>query len=183
MSDRTRAGANLPRTELLAPLGLAHATFETDASGDVVCGSYLWATPREWAAIGQFALDDGVWNGRRLLPEGWMSRSTTVSRVDATEEAGYAAGWWANQMPGGRLVVPELPADAYWASGHDGQWIYRGTHARPHLTSPPQAGATPPRVVRRVLLLRWRKRLGPVQLASKTGIAEGRPTATGRRRP
>lgn len=124
MSDRTRAGANLPRTELLAPLGLAHATFETDAAGDVVCGSYLWATPREWAAIGQFALDDGVWNGERLLPENWMSRSTTVSGVDATEEAGYAAGWWANQMPGGRLVVPTLPADTYWASGHDGQWIY-----------------------------------------------------------
>jgi transposase-like protein len=34
-----------------------------------------------------------------------------------------------------------------------------------------QPGRTPPPVVRRVLELRWRKRLGPLQLAARTGVA------------
>ncbi|MBM6401746.1 serine hydrolase domain-containing protein [Phycicoccus sonneratiae] len=116
--------ADFPRTELFAPLGLSSATWETDGVGNPVCSSYLWATPRDWAALGQFALQDGVWGGDRLLPEGWMAQSTTAQPVDHSEERGYAAGWWVNQEADGSLVAPELPADAYWMSGHDGQRVY-----------------------------------------------------------
>lgn len=116
--------ADFPRTELFAPLGLSSAVWETDATGNPVCSSYLWATPRDWATLGQFALQDGVWSGQRLLPEGWMARSTTAEPVDRSEEKGYAAGWWVNTQADGSLVSPELPADAYWMSGHDGQRVY-----------------------------------------------------------
>lgn len=115
---------DFPRTELFAPLGLASAVLEPDASGIPVCSSYLWATPRDWATIGQFALQDGVWNGKRLLPSGWMQQSTTAEPVARSEEKGYAAGWWVNRQADGSLVNPRLPADAYWASGHDGQRLY-----------------------------------------------------------
>ncbi len=95
---------------------------EPDADGTPVCSSYGWATPRDWAALGQFALQGGEWNGQQLLPEDWMAESTTA--LDGTtEEDGYAAGWWVNRKPDGSLVHPELPADAYFAQGHDGQWI------------------------------------------------------------
>ena len=51
-----------------------------------------------------------------------MAETTTA--VDAGgEREGYAAGWWANELPDGTLVEPSLPADAYFAEGHDGQWI------------------------------------------------------------
>ena len=113
--------ANLPRELLFEPLGLGSAVLESDAVGNPVCGSYLWATPRDWARIGQFALDDGVISGRRLLPEGWMAESTTPRAVAETDAAGMGASWWANRLPDGALVEPTLPADAYWASGHDGQ--------------------------------------------------------------
>ncbi|MEA4945253.1 MAG: serine hydrolase [Propionicimonas sp.] len=117
-----RGGADWPRQELLGPLGLASMVLEPDGVGTPVCGSYAWATPRDWATVGQFALADGVWNGNRLLPEGWMAES--VKAVDVqTEDPGYASGWWANQAADGSLVHPDLPADAYWASGHDGQWV------------------------------------------------------------
>ncbi|MGG5260789.1 serine hydrolase domain-containing protein [Phycicoccus avicenniae] len=116
--------ADFPRTELFAPLGLSSAVWEPDASGNPVCSSYLWATPRDWAALGQFALQDGVWGGQRLLPEGWMASSTTAQPVAHSEEKGYAAGWWVNRQADGSLVSPELPADAYWMSGHDGQRVY-----------------------------------------------------------
>ena len=59
------------------------------------------------------------------------------------------------------------PTVKRWATRYAAGEPMRDRTSRPHH----QPGATPPRVVRRVLLLRWRKRLGPVQLASKTGIA------------
>ncbi len=122
LGDQQGARADLPRQEIFAPLGLSSAVWEPDAVGTPVCSSYLWATPRDWAAIGQFALDDGVWNGERLLPEGWMADSVTAIEVES-EEDGYGAGWWVNQRVDGTLVEPTLPADAYFAEGHDGQWI------------------------------------------------------------
>jgi CubicO group peptidase (beta-lactamase class C family) len=115
---------DFPRTALFAPLGLSSAVWEPDASGVPVCSSYLWATPRDWATIGQFALQDGVWAKKRLLPEGWMTQSTTVTPTPQSEEKGYAAGWWVNRLPDGSLVDPDLPADAYWASGQDGQRLF-----------------------------------------------------------
>jgi CubicO group peptidase (beta-lactamase class C family) len=122
LAERTGLGANLPRDLLFAPLGLGSAVLEPDAAGTPVCSSYLWATPRDWAAVGQFALDDGVWNGARLLPEGWMAAATEPVDVASDESAPYASGWWPNQGPDRALVDSGLPADAYFAKGHDGQW-------------------------------------------------------------
>jgi CubicO group peptidase (beta-lactamase class C family) len=122
--------ADLPRQQLFAPLGLTSATWEVDASGTPVCSSYLWATPRDWATIGEFARRDGVWAGARLLPAGWMKQTTTVTPVASSEEQGYAGGWWVNRRPDRTLVDPALPADAYWANGHDGQRLYVVPSAR-----------------------------------------------------
>ena len=116
--------ADLPRQQLFAPLGLTSAVWEADATGTPVCSSYLWATPRDWATIGEFALKDGVWAGERLLPEGWMKQTTTATPVATSEEKGYAGGWWVNRQADGSLVDPTLPEDAYWANGHDGQRLY-----------------------------------------------------------
>lgn len=120
---KDRGGADFPRRTLFAPLGLASAVLEPDAKGNPVCSSYLWATPRDWAAIGQFALADGVWNGTRLLPAGWMAQSSKAVVAEKNEDPGYATGWWANQRADGTLFAPELPDDAYFGQGHDGQWL------------------------------------------------------------
>lgn len=115
--------ATLPGRTILAPLGLSSAVVETDAVGTPVCSSSMWATPRDWAAIGQFALQQGQWDGQRLLPPNWMSWSTRVTRV-AGEEVGYGAGWWVNRLPDGSTQYSAMPADTYWASGHDGQRVF-----------------------------------------------------------
>lgn len=122
LARRTGDGVNLVRDTVFRPLGLASAVLEPDAAGTPVCSSYMWATPRDWAAVGQFALDDGVWRGRRLLPPGWMSFSTRAVDVH-TDSPGYAAGWWSNRDREGKRVEPELGKGAYFAKGHDGQWI------------------------------------------------------------
>lgn len=123
LAERTEMGADLPRQTLFTALGLSSAILEPDAAGTPVCSSYMWATPRDWAAMGQFALQRGRWGGERLLPAGWMQRSTTVVPVEESEDDGYGAGWWVNQRPDGSRVHPVLPADAYFAQGHDGQVI------------------------------------------------------------
>ncbi|MFW2380393.1 MAG: serine hydrolase domain-containing protein [Acidimicrobiales bacterium] len=120
--DATGADADLPRRELFAPLGLSSAVLEPDASGTPVCSSYMWATARDWAALGQFALQNGSWGGEQLLPDGWMELSTTALDVE-TEDPDYGAGWWVNRLPDGTVVCDELPADSYFAKGHDGQWV------------------------------------------------------------
>ena len=122
LAERAGLGPNLPRNLVFAPLGLSSAVLEPDAVGTPVCSSYMWATPRDWAAVGQFALSDGVWNGQRLLPGGWLVESTKAVGVNSFESAPYASGWWPNQASDGSLVEAGLPADAYFAEGHDGQW-------------------------------------------------------------
>ncbi len=115
--------ADLPRELLFEPLGLTSAVWEPDASGNPVCSSYLWATPRDWAAIGQFALQGGEWDGEQILPDGWMADSTAHRAVADSEEEGYAAGWWTSREEDGAVVDDLLPADAYEARGHDGQRV------------------------------------------------------------
>lgn len=122
--DQIDADANLPRDLLLAPLGLPHAQWETDGVGTPACGSYLWATPREWAAIGQFLLDDGTVDGQRLLPEGWLDEAVEPVVIPGKQAPGYGSSWWLNQHGDGGLEHPGMPDDMFWASGHDGQFLF-----------------------------------------------------------
>ena len=121
-----KAGADVTLADelLFGPLGLTSAVWETDETGLPVCSSYLWATPRDWAALGQLALDDGVWGGERLLPAGWMQESTTAVTPAESDADAYGMSWWLNSRSDGSLRFPELPSDAYWMSGHDGQRVY-----------------------------------------------------------
>jgi len=118
------AYASWPRRALFDPLGLRSALIETDATGTFVGSSFLFATARDWARLGQFHLDDGVWEGRRLLPEGWMRRVTTPTpQADAGR---YGAHWWlklSDALGGATPAAGRLPADAYHALGHEGQCL------------------------------------------------------------
>lgn len=113
------------------PIGLKHAVLEEDAKGTPLGGSMVFATPRDFARFGFFFLNDGCWNGERLLPEGWVTASTTPSALfvaaapeSETTPSGYS--WWLNRpVPeqGKPLPWPDVPDDAYAALGHWGQRI------------------------------------------------------------
>lgn len=77
---RTRTGEDLLaylRPRLLEPLGI-DATWDRDAVGRCLGWSGLHLRTRDLAAIGELYRCDGVWRGRRLLPEGWVARATTA---------------------------------------------------------------------------------------------------------
>ena len=69
--------SDLVRRRLFDRLGMRHAVLEPDAAGTPVLSSFMHATAREWAAFGQFLLQDGVWHGERLLPSGWVDYMRT----------------------------------------------------------------------------------------------------------
>ena len=109
-----------PRDALFAPLGMSSAVLEADERGTFVGSSYLYATARDWARFGQFLVQDGTWNGQRLLPEGFvgaMRTPTSTSEGIYTQVQAWLAG------PGGTDAQFGLPTDTFWMLGHDGQSI------------------------------------------------------------
>lgn len=103
---------NFPYKNLFAPLGMASAIMERDASGTYVGSSFMHATARDWAKFGQLYLQDGVWNGLRILPEGWVKYSATVNKHS---DGKYGAQFWMNRKD------KTYPQDAFSADGFEGQ--------------------------------------------------------------
>jgi CubicO group peptidase (beta-lactamase class C family) len=66
-------------------------------------------------------LQDGIWSGTRVLPEGWVAYSASPAPADATSR--YGAHFWL-QVPGeyGR-GNPRLRVAALHAAGHEGQFV------------------------------------------------------------
>ncbi|WP_052664556.1 serine hydrolase domain-containing protein [Nitriliruptor alkaliphilus] len=120
--DASGLGTDLAHELVFAPLGMTTATIEPDASGGLICSSFPYATARDWARFGQWFLQDGEWDGAQLLPSGWVEYSTTPVEI-ADPGTPYGAQWWLNAGPGGQLRMPSVPADAYWASGNEGQQV------------------------------------------------------------
>jgi CubicO group peptidase (beta-lactamase class C family) len=115
-----------PRERLFEPLGMSSAVFEPDAAGILVGSSYLYATARDWARLGLLYLRDGVWQGARLLPEGWVAES--LKPAPHAPDARYAAQIWlkldeAADSDSLDLGEPPLPDDTYYMLGHDGQIV------------------------------------------------------------
>ncbi|MEQ8935917.1 MAG: serine hydrolase, partial [Amphiplicatus sp.] len=80
-----------PAEALFSPIGAASATMEVDSAGNYIGSSYVYATARDWARLGQLYLNDGVWNGTRLLPEGWAAYVASPAEASNGE---YGAQFW-----------------------------------------------------------------------------------------
>jgi CubicO group peptidase (beta-lactamase class C family) len=112
------------RQELFEKIGMHSALFEADPSGTFVGSSYLFATARDWARFGLLYLQDGIWEGQRLLPEGWVKYTTTPTPKAPLGE--YGALFWLNagavSNPADRRW-PSIPQDAYSAEGFQEQRV------------------------------------------------------------
>ena len=101
--------------ELFGPLGMTSADPRFDAAGTFVGSSFLYCTARDFARFGQLYLGDGVWEGRRILPEDWVDFARTPAPAPVDEEFGYGAHWWLWDRHG-------FPG-TYAAHGYEGQYI------------------------------------------------------------
>jgi CubicO group peptidase (beta-lactamase class C family) len=92
-----RAGSSVGtylRERLFDPLGMRSADPRFDAAGTFIGSSFVYATARDFARFGLLYLRDGTWEGRRLLPEGWVDHARTPVPVPPDEPHGYGAHWW-----------------------------------------------------------------------------------------
>jgi CubicO group peptidase (beta-lactamase class C family) len=115
-----------PQRALFAPLHMSTAVISVDARGNWVGSSLMQASARDWLRLGWLYASDGVVDGERLVPAGWVD---FVSRATAgSPERSYGAHFWRYDRELGRTskgrAVPALLADVFYASGHDGQFLW-----------------------------------------------------------
>jgi len=103
--------------QLFNKIGMPDAILEVDPSGTRVGSSYLYATARDYAHFGLLYLNDGVFNGERILPEGWVKYTTTAA---SASNGLYGSFFWLNRSK----RLPSAPEDMFGCDGHDGQHIY-----------------------------------------------------------
>ena len=113
-----------PQTAMFEPLGVTTATLETDTVGTWVGSSYLWASVTDWARMGQMMMNDGEWEGKQVIPAGWLKLAGT-SALPEGEGAGYGAQTWipANPVGGECKGFPGIPKDTVSMEGHWGQIV------------------------------------------------------------
>jgi CubicO group peptidase (beta-lactamase class C family) len=98
---------------LFGAIGMRTADPRFDDAGTWIASSYVWATARDMARFGLLYVRDGVWDGQRLLPVGWVDHGRRARSVDPTDGRTYGAHWW--------VVGDDL--GTFWANGYEGQSI------------------------------------------------------------
>ncbi len=107
-----------PQRALFDRIGIRKQILETDPYGNFLITGYDYGTARNWARIGMLYLQDGVWQGQRILPEGWSEFVSTPA--PAWDRPRYGGLFWLN-----RTNEWNLPPETYFAAGAGGQntWI------------------------------------------------------------
>lgn len=117
----SKRGENIltwPQRALFDRIGIRRQILETDPYGNFLISGYDYGSARNWARIGLLYLQDGMWQGQRLLPEGWATFVSTPA--PAWKRPEYGGFFWLN-----RVKQWNLPAETYFAAGAGGQntWI------------------------------------------------------------
>jgi CubicO group peptidase (beta-lactamase class C family) len=97
-------------SRLFSPLGIEGYRWEESPEGINVGGWGLYIKTEDMARFGQLFLQDGVWNGERVLPEGWVAEAST---------------WKIASGPAGNETLREPESD--WAQGYCYQ-MWRSRH-------------------------------------------------------
>jgi CubicO group peptidase (beta-lactamase class C family) len=110
---------SFPQGALFDKIGVRNMVMETDPYGNYLLQGYEFGTARDWARLGNLYLNDGVWMGERILPEGFVDFVSTLAKpwVDDGRPI-YGGFFWINgdgQFP--------IPANAYFMAGAGGQYV------------------------------------------------------------
>lgn len=112
-----REYAEFPRKALLDRIGMRNTLVSTDRFGDFILSSQVYTNARDLARFGLLYLNNGVWNGERLLSEEWVEFVRTPAPATVGRGGFYGGQFW---------LVPEdrndVPKDAYSTVGNRGQF-------------------------------------------------------------
>jgi len=109
---------SFPQRALFDRIGIRTMVLETDPYGNFLTQGYEFGSGRDWARLGNLYLQDGVWQGQRILPVGYAKFVSTIAPAwEADKRPVYGAFFWVN----GDGSYP-VPKDAYFMAGAGGQW-------------------------------------------------------------
>jgi CubicO group peptidase (beta-lactamase class C family) len=109
---------SFPRRALFDKIGMRTMVLETDPFGNFLAQGYDLASARDWARLGNLYLQDGVWNGERLLPDGYVKFVSTVAPAWAADNRPiYGGFFWINGD--GKYPVPK---ETFYMGGAGGQY-------------------------------------------------------------
>ncbi len=108
-----------PYDELFHRIGMYDSRMETDHQGNFIGSSQMYTTARDLARFGLLYLNDGVWDGVRILPEGWTEFVVQPAPVHPREDGkqGYGAQFWLLDRLAG------VPSGTYTTAGKKGQFV------------------------------------------------------------
>jgi CubicO group peptidase (beta-lactamase class C family) len=108
-----------PQRALFDKIGIRKMYLEADPYGNFLLQGYEFGTARNWARLGMLYLQDGVWNGERILPEGWVEYANTVAPAwEADGRPVYGGSFfWVN-----RTETFPVPRSAFYMAGAGGQY-------------------------------------------------------------
>jgi CubicO group peptidase (beta-lactamase class C family) len=108
---------SFPQRALFDKIGIRTMVIETDPFGNFLTQGYDFMSGRDWARLGNLYLQDGVWNGERILPEGYVKFVSTLAPAwEADKRPIYGGFFWIN----GDGEYP-VPKEAFYMSGAGGQ--------------------------------------------------------------
>jgi CubicO group peptidase (beta-lactamase class C family) len=117
--DSDQAYLEFPRRRLLDRIGMRNTLLSTDRFGDFILSSQVYTNARDLARFGLLYLNNGVWDGERLISEDWIQFSRTPAPASAARGHDYGGQWWL--VPDDRKG--EVPGDAYSTAGNRGQYV------------------------------------------------------------
>src|SRR5947209_11162706 len=108
---------SFPQRALFDKIGIRTMVIETDPFGNFLTQGYELASARDWARLGNLYLQDGVWNGERILPEGYVKFVSTLAPAwEDDKRPIYGGFFWINGD--GRFPVPR---EALYMAGAGGR--------------------------------------------------------------
>ena len=132
------------RQSLFQPLGMATMTISPDWTGTPIASSFGFASAEDWLKLGQLYLQKGRWNNKQLIAPEWTKQAASLTKGSGGR---YGHHWWVNapiapktaskaktsQKKDNRAQAdeadiyeprfPDLPRNAFWAGGFEGQNI------------------------------------------------------------
>lgn len=110
-----------PQRALFDKIGVRTMIMETDPYGNFLTQGYEFASARDWARLGNLYLQDGIWNGERILPEGFTKFVSTLAPAWVADgRPMYGGLFWVN---GDGSIAKSIPKEAYAMRGAGGQVV------------------------------------------------------------
>lgn len=107
--------------QLFRPMGIDIDYWEQDPQGIYFGGNSMHVTPREMAVFGLLYLNEGMLNGKQIIPQSWVEQSlqpstsfTHPNEWGTWKNYNYASLWWLGQFNG---------FDSFMGYGYGGQFV------------------------------------------------------------